>query len=93
MALLVLSCPAGACCAGTAQLSVRAEAKRQATASAKRKRRRLALGKATFDLAAGKDGTIKVPLTGKGRALVAAAEHKGLRAQLAAAEWSAGPSS
>jgi len=82
VALLALSCPAGARCAGTAQLSVHAKPRRGRAASAKRGRRRIMLGKVTFGLAAGKSRTVRLPLTGKARALVAATGRKGLKAQL-----------
>lgn len=80
VALLALSCGAGAGCTGTAQLSV-AKAKRGAAAG--RRQRPIRIGKATFGLAGGGHRTIKVPLTKKGGALVAAAGHRGLGARLA----------
>jgi hypothetical protein len=83
VALLALSCGAGAGCAGTARLSVAAKAKRGAAASAGHRQRQVRIGKATFDLAAGRHRTIRVPLTKKGGALVAAAGHRGLGARLA----------
>ncbi|HEX3737348.1 MAG TPA: PKD domain-containing protein [Solirubrobacterales bacterium] len=83
LALLALACPGGAGCAGTARLSVRTKTKRSAAASARRRAKPIAIGKATFDLAAGRHRTIELPLTRKGRALVAAAGRKGVKARLA----------
>ncbi|MFT3866295.1 MAG: PKD domain-containing protein [Solirubrobacterales bacterium] len=81
--LLSLRCDAGARCGGTVRLSVRATTSRGATASAGRRRRRITFGKKAFTLAAGRHTTIKVPLTKKGRVLVAAAGRRGLAAHLA----------
>ncbi|HWH19401.1 MAG TPA: PKD domain-containing protein [Solirubrobacterales bacterium] len=82
VALLALSCRGRARCAGTARLAVVAKTTRGATRSARRSPKPIAIGKATFNLSAGRHKTIKLPLTKKGRALVAAAGRRGLTARL-----------
>jgi PKD domain len=82
-ALLTLSCRAGAGCSGTVQLSVATKSKRGSAPSARRKRRPITLGGATFVLPSPGHRTIKVPLTKKSRALVVAAGRKGVKARLA----------
>jgi len=87
VALVALECPRGAACSGGVKLLARAKApkaKRAARASARPRTRLLTLGaKARFHLAAGRRGTIKVPLRKKAEALVAAAGRRGLTAHLA----------
>jgi hypothetical protein len=83
VALLALSCPSGAGCAGTARLTVTVKATHRATAPRRRRKAKpVAIGKAPFNLAAGGHRTIKVPLTKNGAALLAAAGPKGLKARL-----------
>jgi hypothetical protein len=55
---------------------------RRAKASAKHRTKPIAIGKATFNLAAGRHKTIKLPLTNRGRAMVAAGGRSGLEARL-----------
>jgi hypothetical protein len=79
-ALLTLSCPAEGGCAGVAKLLVPSTA--GARASRKHRHKPLRIGKASFRLAAGKTGTVKVPLVKKAEGMIDAAGHKGLGAHL-----------
>jgi hypothetical protein len=80
-ALLALSCPAGADCAGVAKLLV-TPAAGTVRASRKRRPKTVTIGKAAFGIAAGKSKTVKVALSGKGKAMVGGAGRTGLRARL-----------
>jgi hypothetical protein len=87
VALLALSCGSAARCAGAARISVPAKAhaktrRRAAGASSTRRARRITIGAASVRLAAGRHRTVKVPLTKRGRALLGARRHGGLKARL-----------
>lgn len=79
-ALLTLSCPAAGECAGAVKLLVPTTA--DARASRKHRHKPMRIGKATFRFAAGKTGTVKVPLVKKAESLIHAVGRKGLGARL-----------
>jgi hypothetical protein len=84
VAMVTLSCPGGAGCAGTLRLTVAVKDKGRAAASARSRKRpkTVTVGKASFDLAGGARRAVKVPLTRKGVALLAATGRKGFGARL-----------
>lgn len=86
VAMVALTCGGGGGCAGTVRLTAAVKAKRGAAGSSRRraksKPKAIAIGKAAFTLPAGAHRTIKLPLTKKGRVLLAAAGRKGLKARL-----------
>lgn len=91
-ALVSLSCPGPATCAGKLELKAKLKPKKKAArASAKPKRQKaVKIGSASFSIAAGKKRTIAVALKSKAVARIKAAGKAGLRAQLTGSGVKAG---
>lgn len=81
-AALALKCIGEGACKGTLKLVAKIVVKIHKHGKVKRKTRTVTIGKATFSIVAGGKETIKVPLTGKGKALVAKAGKHGLSVAL-----------
>lgn len=78
-AQLRMSCPGPDRCAGVVRLSVAAKPKKDRI---RRRASKLLIGRAAFAIAAGKKKTVRVKLSGEGRARVRAAVPGGLRSRL-----------
>jgi len=85
-ALVLIACRGDASCQGVVKLVVRIKAKRAAKRRGKRRivKRNLnvVIGKARFSIPVGGRATIRVKLTGKGRALLRHAGKRGLTVRL-----------
>jgi len=82
-AFLKLSCRGGSACRGSLQLIARVKAGKSERAKHSKKRiRNLVIGRAGFAIPAGRTKTIRVRLTGKGKALLRKAGRRGLKVKL-----------
>jgi hypothetical protein len=83
-ATITLQCSAGSGCSGVAKLEVPGTGgKLNSTAQARTKRSVTVIGSAHFRIGAGKKASVRIPLTRRGKALLATSGRKGLRAVLA----------
>jgi hypothetical protein len=88
-ARLRLQCRGAGRCVGTLRLSGRSRSKR-AGRRKRRASRRVLIGRASFSLRAGASGSVRVPLSRKGKSMLRHARHHRLRAQLSGTDVQGG---